>query len=425
MTMVIKKVLLSILVVLLILTSFPLVNSSKHISENNLQVQEQSELHLLRVEHYLFLKADDDVDAFNVKYACSPIYNYQVPIIVQIFNDTGENITNYKIESDAFEPNKFVNFTVKPMQKDEERLVHFTVWTIVESHGFGDLPDYIRFPEGDDLPEETKKWLSPTEVSQSENLLIKLKAKQIRSRSDNLITFASKVGSFIKNHRYPLFLLQLTLGLFVSQDAFTTLLINGENVGRSHLACALMRSQNVPARVLLVNNDQGFWTQMHYMAEYYCPGYGWVLIETTRGISPYDTQRQVINRICYPDDENNTKKDYIFRFMKGEEPWIWVDNENVKPHYIDCKEGSKSQMFDERVLLTEKITTEEVFSETKIIFNKYQQYQGINLTGDNYSYFTNATGYQKDAIDSMKNDDISGYINFIELANQEYDKILT
>ena len=68
------------------------------------------------------------------------------------------------------------------------------------------------------------------------------------------------------------------------------------------------RAKNVPARVLLVHNDQGFWTQMHYMVEYYLPGYGWVLIETTRGETPYETKRQVVNRVCYPEDEEDTKE---------------------------------------------------------------------------------------------------------------------
>ena len=145
-----------------------------------------------------------------------------------------------------------------------------------------------------------------------------------------------RIAPFIKYHRYLFFVFELNTGLLLSQDARTTLLINGENVGRSHLACAFFRIYNIPARVLLVNNDQGFWTQMHYMVEYYCPGYGWVLLETTGGKTPYATYHQVINRVCYPQDEKDTKRDYIFPFMKGEERWLWIDTDDVSPYYVDC-----------------------------------------------------------------------------------------
>jgi len=420
-----KKEISVFLILSLIIVSFPIVNSVKiNPGNHDLTISEdERELHLMRVEHYLFLKADENVNEFNVKYVCPPIYRYQVPILVHVFNDTSEKVSSYKIENDIYEPNKFVNFTVDSMNKNEELLIHFTVWVLVKNYGFGDVPEYVKFPKTSELPDETKKWLTPTEVTQSDSILIKLKAKQLRGKSDNLKEFAGKIAYFIKNHRFLLFVFELHTGLLLSQDAITTLFINGENVGRGHLACALLRSQNVPARVLLVNNDQGFWTQMHYMAEYYCPGYSWILIETTFGKSPYETKRQVINRICYPEDENDTKNDYIFRFMKGEERWIWVDNENVKPYYVDCDKGSKSQMFRENIVLINESTIDDIFSITQTTFIKYQHFLGRNLVGENLTYFNNAVSYQYDAIESMKNSDPSGYTHFIQLANEEYDKI--
>jgi hypothetical protein len=419
----ILKIVSTFIVILIVISSFPFVNGEKICEKYDSNVKGNKELHLLRVEHYLELKADNDVDEFYVKYACPPIYRYQVPILVHLFNDTDEKVMNYKIEDDIFEPNKFVNFSVDQMNKDEKILIHFTVWVLVENYGFGDLPDYIKFPKISELPDVTTKWLTPTEVVQSDSFLIKLKAKQLRGFSDNLIKFAGRIAPFIKNHRYPLFVLELYLGLFLSQDALTTLFIGGENVGRGHLACAMLRSQGVPSRVLLVNNDQGFWTQMHYMAEYYCPGYDWVLIETTYGRSPYETKRQIINRICYPDDENDTKDDYILKFMKGEERWIWVENDNVNPYYVDCDEGSKSQMFSENVVLVNDNLVDNIFNLTESTFTNYQQYLGIELIGDNITYFNNAIEYQYDAIESMKDNSPHDFLNFIKLANEEYNKI--
>jgi hypothetical protein len=199
-----------------------------------------------------------------------------------------------------------------------------------------------------------------------------------------------------------LFIFELYSGLLLSQDARTTLLINGENVGRSHLALAFFRIYHVPARVLLVNNDQGFWTQMHYMAEYYCPGYGWVLVETTYGKSPYATKHQVINRICSPQDEKDTKRDYILPFMTGEERWLWIDNSHVAPWYADLDKGSKSQMFTEKNLTTDKVSADYAFSLTEIVFRQYQTCLGKNLSGGNLQHFDNAISYQHQAILSLK-----------------------
>jgi hypothetical protein len=422
-----KKIrIISFVTLLLILSSTSAVCNIQKLNIENLDIDtlvKDKEIHLLRVEHYLDLLAEDDANIFNVKYAFPPEYGYQAPILLEIFNDTTAEILNYKIENDTDKLNKIVNFTIDAINKDEHKLIHFTAWVLVENHDFSDLPKSKSFPNPANLPKDTKKWLVGTEVTQKNSILIRVKARILKGFKDDVINYAGRVAPFIKYHRFLLFLLELRFGLFFSQDARTTLLINGENVGRSHLSCALFRSQNVPARVLLVNNDQGFWTQMHYMIEYYVPDYGWVLLDTTNGKTPYLTKKQVINRICFPEDENNTKKDYIYRFMKGEERWIWIENKLIKPYYVDCDQGSKSQMFSEKVISTCKLVASACFNWTKITFRKYQQFLGFNLTGENQTYFENAVDFQKSAINSMKNDDILGYYYFIQRAGEEYDKI--
>ncbi len=425
---VIKTLSLFLILLILISSLFPITSSlEKDIVQNPLVEPEEElvEIYLLRVEHYLVIKATEDSDVFNVSYAFPPDYNYQTPVFLEIFDDTTADLINYHIENDVLEPNKLVVFTVNNMQKDEEKLIHFTAWVIVEHKDFSDLPKTKKFPkDSTNLPEDTKKWLTPTKVTQSDSFLIKRKARQLRFLNNDLIKYANKVSSFIINHRKIFFLLQLKLFVFFSQDALTTLLINGENVGRSHLACALFRCQNVPARVLLTNNDQGFWTQMHYMMEYYVPNYGWVTLCTTRGKTPFNTSRQVINRICYPEDENDTKTDYIFKLMKGEERWIWFDNKNIKPVYIDCKNGSKSQMFQENKIQTCSIVKNDIFNITRIVFIKYQKYLGIELSCENKNHFNQALDYQKQALDDLKNSDKPySYIHLMELANDEYNLI--
>jgi hypothetical protein len=417
-------ILCSVVVVYPLPLSATLSSLNDDISDVSLPSEER-QLHLLRVEHYLELQSSVDIgEPFHVLYAFPPDYQYQVPLLLEIFDDTTADVSGYRIQDDIKEPNKLINFTVRSMSKDDHPLLHFTCWVLVKNHDYSDLPVYVSFPKKNELPEETRIWLEPSHVVQSESFLIKLKARQLRGLSSNLLRYAGTVAPYIKEHHYLLFLAELYLGLFLSQDAITTLFINGENVGRSHLACALMRTFNVPCRVLLVNNDQGFWTQMHYMAEYYCPGYGWVLIETTRGESPYETKRQVVNRVCYPADEEDTKRDYIFPYMTGEERWIWIDNEQISPYYVDCDTGSKSQMFSEGVLTTDAFTGNYAFRLTQNVFHQYQIYLGMNLSGENQQHQENAISYQQQGITELKTtQDIDNYIFYLDKAFDEYKEI--
>jgi hypothetical protein len=309
------------------------------------------------------------------------------------------------------------------MKKGDGALLHFSCWVLVKNHDFSDLPPYVKIPKKYQLPDETKIWLASNKQVQVHSILIIRKAMQLHGLSDNLIRYARRIAPFIRYHRFGLFILELKLGLLLSQDARTTLLINGENVGRAHLACAFFRLYNVPARELLVNNDQGFWTQMHYMAEYYCPGYGWVLVETSFGKSPYATKHQVVNRICYPQDEEDTKHDYIFPFMKGEERWLWIDTNDVAPYYVDCKKGSKAQMFSEAVVSPDQLTANYAFVLTQRVFRQYQKNLGVNLTDGNLHHFQNATMLQKNAIAALKANNTEGYITFLQDAYDEFLEI--
>jgi hypothetical protein len=417
-----------IMLVIIILPSYSSINIEKISYKKSfslLNLIDDKQIYLLRVEHYLELQTNADVNDFCVKYACPTDYNYQTPIVVEILDNSSDNIIDYKIENDVDGLNKIVNFSISSMNTNQNCMIHFTIWGLVESFDFNDVPDDVSIPSSKyEVPEDTRIWLSSSDVVQSRRLLIRRTANELQGRDDDVLSYAKNVSHFIKNHRYLLFVLQLRLGVFFKQDAMTTLFINGENVGRAHLACALFRNKNIPARVILVNNDQGFPTQMHYMVEYYVPDYGWVLLDTTRGETPYDTHRQLINRICFIADEDDTKTDYIFRFMKGEERWIWISNDNVTPKYIDCETASRSQMFTESILDLNSFVSDYMFFRTQNVFSQYQKYLGMDLSSENQGYLENAIAFQIQAVHSLNDtEDVNEYVYFIEKAFDEYKKI--
>jgi hypothetical protein len=339
--------------------------------------------------------------------------------------DTTADIIDYRIENDKSIPNKIVNFTILSMKKDEEKCLHFYYWVLVKNYNYSDIPNELPIPKINELPPETIKWLSSTEVVQKNNLRIKLRAKFMKLSTDNLLNLACKIANFAKNHRYLLFLIQYRLGIYGPQDAVTTLKRNGECPGRSHLGCALFRANNIPARVVLACPSYKFWYEMHYMIEYYSgQKYGWILTEVHQAKTLYEPKHQIIMRVCYPEDENNTQTDFINPKMTGIERWFWIENHYVKPYYKDLKEGSKTRMINENEIITEKMPGEYAFNVTKEVFNKYEYYLAMDLTGENLIHFQNAVNYQLKAIEILKDSiDAYGYIYWMNEANKRYDDI--
>ena len=383
-----------------------------------------SEIVLLRGEHVLVLNASENVSSFSVKYVFPPDYLYQVPILFELVNDTTAHILKYGIENDMLPPNKIINFTLASMEKDESVTLHFYYWVLVNNHNYSDFPNDKKIPTVNELPPETRPWLVSTNVVQTQNILIKGRARQLQGFDTNLLDFTKKVAQFTRLHHYLSFLIQLKLGTFRSQDAVTVLLRNGECPGRSHLGCALFRASGVPARVIMVNTHYSFWYQMHFMTEYYFPGYGWISTETHKGITPYEPKNIIILRICSPEDENNTHTDYFYKKMTHEEYWFWIQNNHVTPYYADLDKGSKTNMFPEADITSDNQTAQTAFTLTQNIFHLYQNTMELNLSGENLSHFNNATHYQKEAINILQQtQDLTQYILKMTNALHEYQKI--
>jgi len=429
-----RKTLALPMVLLIVFTSLPLIGSNaKYLKISNYEVETcgiDQNLTLIKGEHYIYLKSTKNINSsFNIKYVFPSEYNHQYPVYLDVLNDTNMDIVNYKIENDTNMPNKIINFTVASMNTSRENLIHFNCWVLVENYDYNDLPSFVEIPNKTVLPREVVKWLEPTEVVQSDNLLIRLKAKQLKLfTQNNLLKLAEKIAKFCRYHRYMLFLLQYYLQNITgyrSQDALTTLFINGECPGRSHLGCGLFRASNVPARILLAMPTRyNFWFEMHYMTEYYCPGFNWIPTEVHKGVTPYPPQNQIILRVCYPEDENNTQTDFMFDKMKGLERWIWITNENITPYYKDLKEGSRIKAFLENSVTVDLNVANDTISLTHEVFNKYQYYLGRNLTGEKKSHFENATEYITQGIQELKTKtDSFGYIYYLNKANDEFNNI--
>jgi len=417
-----SSVVLVLLLLLLSLIISPEMLCSSTVTTS--ETMQEKEIYLVRSEHYFYINATDNIDTFHIKYSFPPNYAFQVPIYLELINDTTVDIIHYCIENEEKEPNTYINFTIGSMEKNESAHLHFYSWVLIKNYKYQDLPGYVQIPKKRDLPEETKIWLQSSEVVQTKSILLRLKARQLRGLNTNLLVLAQRIATFTRYHRYLLFILQFNLGLLGPQDALTTLLRNGECPGRSHLGCALFRINNVPARVILATPHYDFWYQIHCMTEYYLPEYGWILTEVHGGKTPYEPKNQIILRICYPEDEDNTHTDYIFPRMKGIENWFWIDNDSIIPYYKDFIGGSKSNMFMEQMTVADSFSADYSFFITQTVFYLYQLYLGMELLGENLQHFENATTYQRMAIQQfISSANLQNYLIHMDLGYTEFMKI--
>lgn len=419
--------------ILSIFVIFFLVSSSFSLTANNTEsLEDNQELVLLFGEIAVYLYAhSDETNPFNFIYSIPPIYEDQIPILIELRNDTTIEIIRYHVDKDVHCPNLFLNFTCAPMSKGEKKFLHFTFWVLVNNTQYsGNFPQYVPLPSKEELPEDTLIWLTSTKAIQSKNILIQLKARQLQGRSDNLIEVSENIVEYTSSlkirQRLWNFLLLISPNKYSGWakylDAVSALFIGGSCTARANLGTALFRAIDIPAKNLLVMPAWvGFtaWYDMHYTCEYYCPGYGWVLTETSIGVTPFPRKYQIILRINYPEDENHAGN--RFDYYGGCEQWFWLNAKNIRIWWNNNDSGARS--WSEQALFVDSTKAKNCMELTKNVYELHTKYLGIDLGGANQQHFENAVAAQKNAIDLFKQLDIDGYILSLSNSIEEYLQI--
>jgi transglutaminase-like putative cysteine protease len=381
-----------------------------------------STLYLMRNENYLYLKANTTVASCHVSYVFPPEYQYQTPVYIEVLPDTTITVTSFRIVNDTDGINKLVTFTVTNLIAGGTSFIHFNSWALVNPTDFKDLPRYVRFPRLIDLPTDTWQYLTPSKVVQSRSIPIRTEAFELQRGTTNLIRYADHVMRFIANHHKLHYIIEFHRGNIKGQDAKTVLRRSGDCPGRAHLASALMRAHGVPARSIMVSQNNSFWVQMHFMSEYYCPGYGWILSQVHNGKTPTIQNDDLILRICTPTDEAHTVKDAIFPKMTGEERWFWSDNTQITLAYNENMTLSRQNMFLEGNQATDTATASYAMSLSTMVFRRYQSLMSQNLTDGDLQHYTNAVTAQHSALDTFHTS-LASYLSFMNQAYQEYQQI--
>lgn len=411
------------------------------------------EIDLLYGETILILKALSDVAHFEVIYSVPLNYEQQVPILFNIANRNSSKVTNYEIEDDINPPNKIIRFKIESIKKDEEINIHFNYYVLIKNNEYFDLPDVIEIPHESNLPESVRKWLLPTKAVQSDNLLLKIKAKILNRFNNNILKLSEKIVAMICFHRLFLYIFRMIVERFNIlaniffckkyytglNDAISCYIFGGLCAAQTHLGTALLRANGVPTRILITTpmfyGDREYgkkrWLDaQHYLFECYCPDYGWVRGMT--GKFPYDTKCSIAIRIIDPKEENiagNGLSEY-----GGCEPWFWINNKNIV--LVSSRELSRSIVprnsgevyirgWTEKEIMTTEKKSDESIIITKKVWDLFTKIFGVELEKQKKQYYEKALNLHKKAIDFLRKSDVENYIKLLNQAYLLYKKIVT
>lgn len=419
------------LVIVVLLITFGVPSETSTISPSG----KATELDLLYGEIVFFIRIPPEHNTcFNITYSIPPIYNNQTPIFFEILDDTTAEIISYKILNDTGVTNKVVRLNIAPDPYGDVPFVHFQCWVLVSNNEFNGFTRDAKIPSMDDLPDDVKIWLDPTQAVQSNNFLIQNKARSLMNTDDNLTLLAEEIVTYTSKNKMRPVLWLLANIIPINRhsdwakflDATSSLFFGGSCTGRANLGTALFRASGVPSRVLHVMptwtwyfvEENNMWYDMHYISEYFSIENGWVLSETSIGITPLEQKQNIVLRVNYPDDENRAGN--MLDYYGGCEQWFWTD-EDINLYWTHKGSGTRS-FYNNNITINEE-TAGFIFNITQKVYTLFTKYAGLNLSERNHQQFCNATRFQKKAIEAFKQLDIKGYHDNITLAYYEYTKI--
>ena len=202
-------------------------------------------------------------------------------------------IKEYRFKKDVGQ-NYVAEVNLKQIPIGEKVKVNWHAYVFTKAFDYSALPENTPISDLENMPEDVKKWLEPTSGAQSTHPEIMAKAKELKGNSNDIMEIARQITDFVGN--------EIGFGPMQMQDALTTLRTGGAVcTGSANLAAALFRANGIPCRVLAVSSASQL--QTHYIVEFYVPDYGWVWMESTQGIIPYQPTDVVLLRVVYPKDE--------------------------------------------------------------------------------------------------------------------------
>jgi hypothetical protein len=361
---------------------------------------------ILKAEGKLKVTAPASTETYNVYFHIPISFGDQVPILIKV--DCPEIIEYRFLPLDP--PNILI---AARMRRADYTYLNWYAWVLIKESecGHEDFPEIVPIPTPEQLPEETKKWLQATSCVQVDAPIVQETAGSIRGDTTTLKELTSDIALYCRNN-----ILSAFAHTPYSFSAVYALKWGNSCTGHAHAGVALLRANGIPARSLLnistLSNDA---MDMHWIADYYAPDYGWIKMETAMGQNFYSSQNIVVTMVAYPGNECPLfYPDGIEGFWFSSDPALGIINPDwgrahkvFRLHHIS---GSVEKM-------------RQAFSLAKSVFDYHSQYWGIWASFEEKEIMEAALAYQEEGFASLQENDLENYIAIMNEALKLYEQI--
>jgi transglutaminase-like putative cysteine protease len=362
-----------------------------------------SRLYLARTIGELTVSGAATTDTYEAYFLVPVPFGDQAPILLTV---ESPELIDYRFLR-LTPPNVIV---AARMKKAPSTTINWEAWVIVRENEYADLPASAPIPTIDDIPEEIRPWLQPTDCVQSNAPFILEKAAEVKGDTTDLMVLADAIANTCGDIPWefphdP-----------IAFDAYYGLKWGNSCTGHAHAGASLFRANGVPSRSLMVMPSwyNGYF-DMHWIADYYVPGYGWVRMETSGGMNPYPPHDEIVTMACNPEEEFPLfYPQGIEGYWHTSDPRLGVGNPNW---------GGAHAAFDEGSFPAAPADVQSAMALTGEVFSSCVDAWGLGLTEEQKGKVQEAYGFQSSALEKIRAGDVAGYIADLQQASASYGQV--
>jgi len=366
-----------------------------------------TEIHLIKAHGSLSIRGQASTEIYEAYFHVPIAFEDQAPILLDVQSPA---LVGWRFVPTG--PNNVLCVAKLRRTGEPETRLDWDGYVFVRGHSFSDLPTSVPIPSANDIPEDVRGWLQPTDCAQSSDAFIRDKAAQVRRGTNDLIKLAENIASYCRysigtgfNHWPHAF------------DAFYSLKWGNSCTGHAHAAVALFRANGVPSRSLLnIPTSFSLMMDMHWIVDYFVPDYGWVLLESRRGVNRFNPGETVVVSASNPEDEFP-----VFYYPRGMDVSWHMSDPVFSPEIPNWGQAHHSDQLWESSTADE--TTRAALSVTKTVFSSYSRFAGVNLTTTQNMQVRDAVAEQTAALAALTNGSVADYMTSLQRAASLYSKV--
>ncbi|NIM16983.1 MAG: hypothetical protein GTO45_33865 [Candidatus Aminicenantes bacterium] len=394
-----KKVISIFFIVILGIGTF----SKGNHNQNTINENAFTTIALLKASGRLKIRKRAEHETYQVYFHIPIAFQEQVPIAIEI---DCKPLIDYRFLH-LTPPNVIISARLKQTSKAS---LNWTGWVLIKENTYADCPEFVPLTALNELSAEEKKWLQSTDCAQLSAPIVQEKADLVRGNTSNLIELANNTALYCTSIPYDFSHDPMAF------DAVYTLTWGNSCTGHAHAGAALLRANGVPARSILnIPSWASAYMDMHWMIDYFVPGYGWINMETSLGENFYNPQETVVVHVSNPGDEFPVFFPVgIDGFWHTSEPELGIFN----PYWGRAHHSSQETLITDSF---EKIA--EAIQLSKAMFDYYSRYWGVYFNRDQNNNIFRAYLKQDAALVDLQNGDLDSFLIHIREALDHYKEV--